>query len=139
MAEDDEKLVTAFIMVSGQEIIFRGIKSGNFADLYDVPKLALASMGELANMPGHIIGDPYVVTAPEPHMGKAWRLEPWPRIRRKGTCEEFFVKDRDVMFQLMTTEIDEDLLALYDQVLTGARWVDPDPFHQRGVHDEPDS
>ena len=117
-----DELVTAFILVSGQEVIFKGVRSGNFAELYDMPKLAQTTMGEIAQTPGHIIQNPFVAIPPAPHMGSGWRLEPWPRIRRWGTCGEFFVANKDVMFQLMTTEIDEEILALYYKVLADQKW-----------------
>ena len=122
---DDVGLITGFKLVSGEEIIFQGIRSGAFGEIFKIPAAVKIGAADEWNMFGHLIGNPFLLIPPAPHMGDAWRLEPWPRMRRKGTCEELFVKDRDVMYQMMTVEIDEDILTLYHKVLADQRWVDP--------------
>lgn len=122
---DDVGLVTGFKLVTGEEIVFTGIRSEQFGKIFDIPPAVKIAGAEEWSMFGHLIGDPYVVIPSEPHMGRAWRLEPWPRIRRPGTCDEIFVKDRDVMFQLMTTEIDTEVLELYSRTVAASKWRDP--------------
>ena len=121
--ENDVGLVTGFKLVSGEEIIFKGIQTGQFGQIFNIPKAVMLGGGEADwNMFGHLVGNPFIIIAPEAHVGKAWRLEPFPRMRRWKTCDEIFIKDRDVMFQMMTVEIDEDILALYDKVLEDQKW-----------------
>ena len=117
-----DKLVTGFKLVSGEEVIFHGIRSGKFGEIFNIPATVKIGAAEEWNMFGHLVGNPFLIVFPDPHMGKGYRLEPWPRMRRWKTCDEIFVKDRDVMFQLMTVEIDEEILELYDKVLSDQVW-----------------
>ena len=118
----DEILVTGFKLTSGEEVIFKGVQTGTFAEIYDLPATGL--MGDVAVTFGHLVADPFVLIPPAPHMGSAWRLEPWPRMRRAGTCDQIFIKDRDVMFQLMTPEIDPEIIALYYKALDDQKWTE---------------
>ena len=45
------------------------------------------------------------------------QLERWPRIAASGTCEEVFVPDKDVTFQLVPHEIDPVLVERYLMII----------------------
>lgn len=100
--------ISGFKMSSGEEIIFIGVDSGTLSSLVGVPE----SVKQLIDVDpfGHMIRRPYIIL--HQYDGSV-QLERWPRFAQPGTCQEIFVPDKDVTFQMTTDEINSKLVARY--------------------------
>lgn len=104
----DRDAISGFKMSSGEEILFIGVGTGKLTALTNAPAL-LAE--QLEHDPfGHMIEHPYVIL--HQHDGSI-QLKRWPRFAQEGTCEQVFVPDKDVTFQLVPHEIDSELADRY--------------------------
>lgn len=104
--------VNAFKMSSGEEVLFVGIQTGKLAQMMGASQSAADCLEH--NPLGHMISRPYQAVR---RSDGGFDLKRWPSIAAFGTCQEIFVPDRDVTFQLLEHEIDPPVLDYYRRVL----------------------
>lgn len=104
--------VHGFKMSSGEEILFIGVGTGKLTVLTNAPD----TVRDLVEHDpfGHMIRHPYVVL--HQYDGSV-QLKRWPRFAAGGTCEEVFVPDKDVTFQLVPHELDQGVVARYLDII----------------------
>jgi len=104
--------ISAFKMSSGEEVLFVGIRTGKLAQMVGAPKSVADRLEH--NPFGHLISHPYVVVN---RADGGLNLKRWPTVAAFGTCQQIFVPDRDVTFQLVEAEIDPVVLNFYRRLL----------------------
>lgn len=100
--------ISGFKMSSGEEIIFIGVATGKLSVLTGAPE-AVRAMIDVDPF-GHMIRKPYIILY---QYDGSIQLKRWPRFANPGTCQEIFVPDKDVTFQMTLEEIDPSLVERY--------------------------
>ncbi len=99
-------------MSSGEEIIFTGVATGKLSVLTGAPE-AVQAMIDVDPF-GHMIRNPYIVIH---QYDGSIQLERWPRFAAPGTCQEIFIPDKDVTFQMTPEELDPILVDRYLRII----------------------
>ncbi len=108
----DKEKISGFKMSSGEEIIFTGVATGKLSVLTGAPETVQALID--VDPFGHMIRDPYIVHY---QYDGSIQLKRWPLFAAEGTCEEIFIPDKDVTFQMTLEEIDPVLVDRYMRIV----------------------